>query len=201
MDGTNVELIYFKDLDTANDENVETLKSSVFSNQKNVETSSQAIYRISPVVVMKYDKKGHKNHFDHLIYPKIKVTPEDMADKNNFKFNAEVDRKTMKNKWEVKLDVFNKDVSSAHEQPDSNFVDVVDADNVTNDIDLKTPEEEDDPRKHLDKFNLFRGFQFSMDPFNIRSDLTYEDNYDNCEVKFDSVGKRVEELFGISQDN
>jgi len=165
----DIRLLYHKDSDNeANSiENISNLKS--LKNIKITETFSQAIYRISPLVVY----SGH----DEFVKPKIKIVSEEI---DEYKFESD-------NKFEDEfVDVSKNDLISNEEE------------NISNKIEIKIPDE-DEPRKNLDKFNFFRGFQFAFDPYNFKSELNDEEDLtDDLSMNFTGADCFIENLLGIN---
>ena len=187
-----MELLYFKE-DEILDENLKTVMGIV-NKKEFTHTNSQAVYRISPVVICEKSKE--------LIYPKVKVVEEDLKAYEKNKVNLKEDEKNIKHKFDVKENVFGKEVN-VREATESNFIEVVDPaydgeehDHV--DGEIKKPEDEEDQSKHLDKFNLLKAFRFVNDPFNLKTEFTYDEDYHNTELNFEAVDKRIENLFGIN---
>ena len=202
-----MELLYYKDevaTSAEGDENTnihnlldDNVSKLIAVSQNHKSTNSQAVYRISPVVIY---KNSHKENF---VYPKVKVEgDQDLEGKS--KINPHEDSHVIKNRFEAKDSVFGK-VPEAKEQSSSNFLEVVDPEynessNKEFDCEIKKQQDEDEGRKHLDKFNLLRGFQFAFDPFNNRSNLNYEEDYTESNLEFESVDVRLENIFGITKD-
>jgi hypothetical protein len=176
-----MELIYFKE----DSEHGLKIKNST-------STDSQAIYRISPVLILEKGKE--------LVYPKVKIQEKDLQNFEKNKIDLKSDEKEIKNKFEVKENIFNKE-PQANEACDSNFIDIVDAEQEDNlEFEIKKPEDEEDQRKHLDKYNLFKAFNFVNDKSNLKSDLTTDDDYLETQITFDSIDNRLEKIFGIKNN-
>jgi hypothetical protein len=189
----NMELLYYKE-DSAQVES-DVIKSLSNEIKSNSSTNSQAIYRISPVVV----NKGTRDFF----YPKVKLTQEDLNERKYSKVESDGHSHEIQNKFDVKENVFGRE-PNPNEQSQSNFVEVSDPEfdaqksHEVVDTEIKKPEDEEDGRKHLDKFNLLNGFRFVNDPFNLKSKITYEEDYTEAEVESESMDQRIKTLFGIN---
>ncbi len=188
-----MELLYYRE-DSAQVESdfIKNLSKEIKSNTC---TSSQGIYRISPVVV----NIGTKDFF----YPKVKLTQEDINDKKHLKCVSGGHSHEIQNSFDVKENVFGRE-PNPNEQTQSNFVEVCDPEfdaeksQEVIDAEIKKPEDEEDGRKHLDKFNLFNGFRFTNDPFNLKSKISYEEDYTETEVESETMDSRIKNLFGIN---
>jgi hypothetical protein len=190
-----MELLYFKE-DSAQVDS--QLVSSLIKESKSQScTNSQAVYRISPLIIA----KGSNNK--DFVYPKVKLQDDDAISKGPFTHTFDdLHHHEIQNKFDARDNVFGKE-PNFKEQTESNFLGVVDPefDGETKeeiDAEVKTPEDEDDARKHLDKLNFLKGFRFVNDPFNSKSALTFEEDYRDAEVTVEGIDKRIENLFGIN---
>jgi hypothetical protein len=129
-------LILYKDDDNTE---IKTLTSNVY------ETSSQAVYRISPVV----SKEESGNHYT--IY---KATSDTAAKLNNIKKEMYWDRFSIK-------------------EDDIEPTNIIDE--IIEPIELKKVEDEDEQRKFLDKDNLIKAFLFTYDPMSCTAEYDEED--------------------------
>jgi hypothetical protein len=189
----NMELLYYKEDSSQNESDViKKLSSEIKSSTC---TNSQGIYRISPVVV----NIGNKDFF----YPKVKLTQEDVIEKKHSKCGSDGHSHEIQNRFDVKENIFGRE-PNPNEQSHSNFVEVCDPEfdaeksEEVIDVEIKKPEDEEDGRKHLDKFNLLNGFRFANDPFNLKSKISFEEDYTETEVESDNIDNRIKNLFGIN---
>jgi hypothetical protein len=156
-------------------------------------TDSQAIYRISPVAIQSLDK---------FIFPKVKVSSQKDFPSTHSQPLSKIEIAQIKNKFEAKENVFGSSVK-ANENVKSDFLDVVagssqeERDEYTK---LQKPDEDEDGRKHLDKYNLLKAFKFVYDPYHSKIELNNEEDYSESNLEFASVDKKIESLFG-SKDN
>jgi hypothetical protein len=161
-------------------------------------TESQAIYRISPVLIV---DKSHG-----FVYPKLNVENLDEAIEYSKEINTSTDYNSVKQKFDLKEAMsmaYNSLGAMSHLEieSESNFLDVVDPTHEISNLEytfLQKPENEEDPRKHLDKFNLLKGFNYAYDPLNTKSKLNYDEDYDNCEVEFFSAETQIKDLLDIN---
>lgn len=157
---------------------IEALKSMV-SSDNIIKTPSLAIYRISPVFV----ENAHKD----TKYPKVKL--------NEFNTVSSVDKKlddtTLKNKFDI------KDFANA-ENKESTIVEMMEEFEHAEDsnFDILKPDE-DGERKQRDKLNLLKAFVYANDPYDAKSALDFEDDYNNSEIKFESSNERILNLLNI----
>ena len=111
--------------------------------------------------------------------------------------------KPLQNSFDVKENIFGRE-PNPNEQSHSNFVEVCDPEfdaeksEEVIDLEIKKPEDEEVGRKHLDKFNLLNGFRFANDPFNLKSKISFEEDYTETEVESDNIDNRIKNLFGIN---
>jgi hypothetical protein len=196
-----ITLIKYQEEDKATSEleleNSEFLRKLDEIASEKILTDSQAIYRISPVVIA---DKSHGN----FVYPKLRVQDLDEALAYSKEIDISTDYNSVKQKFDLK-EAMNAATGEAASQleleSESNFLDVVDPNLDINDseiISIKKPENEEDPRKHLDKFNLFKGFSYAYDPLNTKSRMNYDDDYENCEVEFFSADTQIKDLLDIN---
>ena len=163
--------------------------------KEKVFTDSQAIYRISPVLAT--------NTSTGFVYPKIKVDNLDEALMYSREIDTTSDYNVTKTKFELReaLSAYNSEaVSNLEIDCESNFLDAVEPN-----FDMKSvitriqqPENEDDPRKNLDKFNLFKAYTYASDPLNTKTHFKHDANYENCEVEFFSVDTQIKDLLDIN---
>lgn len=177
--------------DTQEEKKLESIAS------EKILTESQAIYRISPVLIV---DKSHG-----MVYPKLKVENLDEALEYSKEINTTTDYNTLKQKFDLK-EAMNlayttqEGMSQLEIESESNFLDVVDPKfdiSNTEYTSIKKPENEEDPRKHLDKFNLIKGFTYAFDPLNTKSRMNYDEDFDNCEVEFFSAETQLKDLLDI----
>jgi hypothetical protein len=154
MDKNN-KIILYKDDDNTD---IKTLPANFY------ETSSQAIYRISPVLIK--EETG-------IYYTINKTTKESSSKLNNIK------KEMFWNKYETKED----DIGP------TNIID-----EIIEPIEVKQAEEEDQPRKFLDKDNLIKSFLFAFDPLSVAE---YDEEDESSEVRFENINDRLEKLFDI----
>lgn len=175
----NLSLIYYKD-DEANP-NVEELKKSVGNV---LSTNSMAVYRMSPVIVMQGEKT--------MTYPILSADKDSLSKDNRKTLNIKEDVKTIKEKYALTEDQKMEQVMSTGNYL-SNLGDELDLG-----LDIKKPDEENDNRKYMDRYNLIRGFLYSVDPYMNRSQLLGEDDdYSDSAVKFEDLTEKLENLFDI----
>ncbi len=155
-------------------------------------TDSQAIYRISPVLI---------NSQDGFVYPKVKLLNKEDLHSCSLIAQSKIEIAQVKNKFEAKENVFGNKVGS-NEKTHSDFLDVVCGEDVEQkeDIDLKKPEDEDEGRKHFDKYNLLKAFKFVMDPYGSKAELNHEDDFTESNLQFESVASKMESLFGLNKN-
>jgi hypothetical protein len=198
---TPLTLIKFKEEDSTvpdtSIDNLEERKIDSIASEKII-TESQAMYRISPVLIV--DKS---NGF---VYPKIKVENLDEALEYSKGIDSSTDYNSVKQKFNLK-EAMNLAFSSQGGmsqidlESESNFLDVVDPNFDINNSEftiIKKPENEEDPRKHLDKFNLIKGFTYAYDPLNTKSKMNYDEDYDNCQIEFFSAETQIKDLLDIN---
>jgi hypothetical protein len=185
----NIALIFKDESDEALDHSSQNFLNKACENkdtkiikEEAIITSNLSISKISPVIILEKNKS--------LKYPKVKVTIDELDQivSSQRNINIEQDLKNIQNKFDPK-------------KSEENMKDEIDKDENSNDDDkhikLLEPEDEEDPRKNLDKYNLFKGFVYAFDPFNTRSHLENEDDVDNFDVNFDTMENRLKEMFGI----
>jgi hypothetical protein len=155
-------------------------------------TESQAIYRISPVVIQSHDK---------FVFPKVKVSGQKDFTLSHHKSLSKFEIAQVKNKFEAKENVFG--TVKAHENQHSDFLDVVDGEKQRDEstlTKLQKPEDEEDGRKHLDKYNLLKAFKFVFDPYDSKIELNNEEDYSESNLQFASVDDKFESLFGSKEN-
>ena len=158
-------------------------------------TDSQAIYRISPVLAT--------NTSTGFVYPKIKVDNLDEAIAYSREIDTTTDYNVTKTKFELRdaLSAYNSEaVSHLEIDCESNYLDAVEPNFDLNSVITKVqrPENEDDPRKNLDKYNLFKAYTYASDPLNTKTHFKHDGNYENCEVEFFSVDTQIKDLLDIN---
>jgi hypothetical protein len=154
----NAKLIIYKEDDNTD---VKTLTSNIY------ETSSQAVYRISPILVK--EESGNN-------YCLLKTNKETSSKLNNLKTEMYWDKFT------------NKD----SEIEATNIID-----EIIEPIELKQTEDEDEPRKFLDRDNLVKAFLFSFDPLSNRLTGYSEEEQNTEDIKFEHISNRLGNLFNI----
>ncbi len=176
-------LIYYKE----EEEPAQEIKK-MYKVNKIQPTNSNAVYRVSPVVV--YGK-------GHIVIPKVKIGSNPMASGNITQSVGENYIKEDKlDKPDGLKDKFLVTSSNMAAEDKTNIKDDnLDSDESEGKIEIKKGDED---RKNCDMFNLYRGFQYAFDPFHMRSsDLDNEED-NSPELNFESVNSKIESLFGIS---
>jgi hypothetical protein len=192
-------------LKTNSSQELSKLKSSLHFSDKEqiIQTSSQAVYRISPVLLTKVSDSS-------FVYPKIKLSTAEDSDVINKhiidgidKIDSTSDKTQVKEKFSLKEDVFNYDKNHHDKLLESNIIEIVQS-NITNGEEvhdeftsIKKPTEEDDQRKNMDKYNLLRGFSFAYDPYSNYSKIDYDEDNFESEIKFEKVEDKLERILGI----
>ena len=163
----NITLIHNKE----NDTHLEEIKKEA---GKIYETTSQAIYRISPILV----KEDTNIHFPIISSDNTNIHRIKSIHKDNFieKFALNEDQKT-DNEYKT-IDI------TTNQGEEDNY------------IELRLQEDEDEPRKYYDKYNLTQAFYFSCDPLSNKSEFIDED--EQCEIKFESMEDKLSRIFNIS---
>lgn len=160
----NIKLIHNKDQDT----NLDEIKKDV----KNIyATSSQAIYRISPILV----KEDTNTYFPIISADSTNSHHIKTLHKDNFIEHFEAQ------KFENDYKLVNIALNCGKEDDY---------------INLREPEDEDEPRKYFDKFNLLQAFYFSSDPLANQSEFVDED--ETCEIKFEKIEDKFSRIFNIT---
>jgi hypothetical protein len=165
---TNLKIIHNKDQDNNNIVNLKEDISNIY------ETSSQAIYRISPIII-KED--------NNICFPIISA---DDTNSHNIK-------SIIKDNFIEKFNL------SDDQRFDNDYKLIKIATNLNKDddyIQLREPEDEDEPRKYYDKFNLFQSFYFSSDPLGNKSEFVDEE--ETCEIKFETMEDKFSRIFNIT---
>lgn len=207
-------LIVHKDDENAiNDNNI----ANKLKENKTLITNSQAIYRISPVYLVKQNTNinNKKDNLTSNLYqfPKVKITSigneEDFV---NQVIKGENDKNFNKEELNEKFLAHEND-NIANYNEGTSIIDIdfkydtlVDLNSTIKE--LKKPEDETDARKYLDEFNLLQGFIISNDPYNIKSklfvgDLNWMDVNDETiassesKIKFEKLNERLDNLFDI----
>jgi hypothetical protein len=160
----NIRLLHIKD----EEKNIEEIKKG--ANKIN-ETNSQAIYRISPILIK--EDNG-------LSFPLISAenTHKHNLIKENYveKFSLSEDQK-FENDYKLINIATNKGSEDNH-------------------IELRLPEDEEEPRKYYDKYNLYNAFYFSCDPLSSKSEFIDED--EEIVIKYESIEDKLTRIFGIT---
>ena len=198
--GKSITLIKYQEEEGEKDLNeleAEFLKRLDEMASEKIITDSQAIYRISPVVISdSYD--------ENFVYPKLKVQNLDEALAYSKEIDISTDYNSVKQRFDLKEAMYAATGEAASQleiESESNFLDVMDPTLDINDTDivgLKKPENDEDPRKDLDKFNLFKGFTYAYDPLNTKSKINYDEDYENCKVEFFSADTQIKDLLNIN---
>ena len=136
--------------------------------KKFVEVTAPAMQNISPMLIL--------DHGGKIVHPFINIE----SDKNIFK---EIIPK------ESKLNlVFEKKEIISEES--------VKKSSKCGDIDMVKPEDENQEKRHFDKFNLMKGFVFSHDTMNT-FEFTHSEDYDEADIGYENLNDKLKKIFGI----
>ena len=67
-------------------------------------------------------------------------------------------------------------------------------------IELVKPEDNNQEKRHFDKYNLIRGFVFSHDPLDSFT-FNSSEEFDDVELKYDNLNDKLNNIFGIKINN